>query len=256
MRIRAALVSVAGLVLMACQGDQGAVIPKQTAPGTASERQLASMAHVLNSENPLGLRRQTSVKEDSLIEALVAHYPGPRGELMRSVLLDPYAQLRRVESAPPDVEQVEDQIDSIRQARHDSIVTAHMATAPYPATVALVPRLRVPDTAATAVILRRVSGKPQDVILLDAGRASPGVYAAAVRALLTLRARDGDVPTRNAAVAVHDTAMPSAWERAGLDKRAVADFQQLKTQAPRRLDGVGTVPSLTIELAPMKKRRQ
>ncbi len=247
---------VAGLValgLCACRADHAGLVPRQP-PSLPNHAQVSAQTEgAVAIGSPLSSRRHTSPTEDSLINALVAHYPGARGDLMRSVLYNPQARLLPIDSAPPDVQRLETQISAIRQARADSIALAQHARAPYPATVALVLKLPTADTSATAVILRRVKGEPHDLVLLPAGRGSVGAYAAAIRELAVIRSRDGDLPTRDEGIVVHGATMPGDWTRSGFDKIASSDFDRLQAAVPRRIGGIGTVPALTIQIAPMHR---
>ena len=96
-----------------------------------------------------------------------------------------------------------------------------------------------PYRNADAVILRRVSAKPHDVIVIKQGKATGPRIAASIRELEFLRAALGNEPTSDALYRVKSTQTPR--ETARLERTAVQYARKLAIIEARRLEGVGLV---------------
>jgi hypothetical protein len=94
-----------------------------------------------------------------------------------------------------------------------------------------------------AVVLRRATVQPHDVILIRTGKASPEQIAEAVDLLQALRARQGDVPTADALIRVPPPGPVRAHAREASDWAGI-----LREIRPSDLPGVGEVAHLGLWL--------
>ena len=107
----------------------------------------------------------------------------------------------------------------------------------------------MPVAGARAVVLRRVTTHPRNVILLPRGRATPADLSDAIATVFGLREAHGDLPFADARVVVPPRksprrARPSVYMEQRLDAL---------TRVPRRtVAGVGDVPAIDIRLGPVK----
>lgn len=119
-----------------------------------------------------------------------------------------------------------------------------------PVTVALVDTL--PGGGTGAMVLRRATQIPRDIILLKRSEATgQQLYSAALH-LLTIRAIQGDTATADFSFAVRGigaAASPGA-------RYAGATVARLRTLAPRLVPGVGVVPATEILLASKAMRAE
>ncbi|HET7461622.1 MAG TPA: hypothetical protein VFJ82_10245 [Longimicrobium sp.] len=119
-------------------------------------------------------------------------------------------------------------------------------------TIALSDQLPAPDSVP-AVILRRGSTAPRDVILLRSG-ATPGQLAAAVLRLMVIRDRMGDTARTDAAFR-----LPGAHR---MPKGGATELQAGRTLARLRgapsqdLPGVGRVPAVEVYLPSRAMREE
>jgi hypothetical protein len=109
----------------------------------------------------------------------------------------------------------------------------------------------LPD-AVDAVLIRRVHMEPHDVIMIREST-SPQALEAAVHALGILRARDGDVPSRDGHAELHgmvavanDNPVGAALERR---RHSVALLIRLKSASSSTIPGIGDLRAVTIALA-------
>lgn len=109
----------------------------------------------------------------------------------------------------------------------------------YPAAVALVDRLPVKN--ARAVVLRRVTAYPHDVILLSRNDVNGIDLASATSALLADRATNGIIPTRDHRLVIGHALTPGRAKTATLEKKGGKVIAQLRGETPRLLSGVGNV---------------
>ena len=110
-----------------------------------------------------------------------------------------------------------------------------------PFAIAVVDSLAYPD--ADAVVVRRPSAQPHDVILVRRGKADPSRLADAVRLLEILRASGGDLPTSQAAFRV-----TSSGHRDSRLEEAVAWADWLEHVRKRTLDGYGEAAVIQLYL--------
>lgn len=109
-----------------------------------------------------------------------------------------------------------------------------------PVTIALVEHLPAPD--APFVLLRRTADAGGDVILLPAN-ADAAVLSQAVRALVLVRGREGDIAS---APALLRFSAPGRGARAlPWASRVLADARRA---APRVIDGIGTAAAVQVWL--------
>ncbi|HVZ49403.1 MAG TPA: hypothetical protein VG916_11505 [Gemmatimonadaceae bacterium] len=173
--------------------------------------------------------------------------PPETGEIVAQQLANP--SVRKISyAARPDVQLLIDSVFSLRQAHP---VPAASATSLTPGEmsvrVALVQRLS--DSTATAELRRRVGDPTGDMILLREGRATPGALAAALRALARLRETEGVPALRSGHVVIHGESHPRSW-RDALNEQAGRDLATLAKARPVVVQGIGSVRSITIYLAP------
>lgn len=101
----------------------------------------------------------------------------------------------------------------------------------------------LPVSGAGAVIQRRVSGSPTDIILLTAETATARQLSAAVLTLITLHGVDGSTPSRDALVKVNSRQGPTAWIETE-ERRAEAMVRRLRRLRPTHVQGYGQVRTL------------
>lgn len=113
-----------------------------------------------------------------------------------------------------------------------------------PVTIALWDQLPAPDSVP-AVILRRGTTAPRDVILLRR-RATPGQLAAAVMRLMVIRDRMGDSARADAAFRLPGAhRMPKGG---ATELQAGRTLARLRWAPPQDVPGVGRVPALEVYL--------
>lgn len=123
-----------------------------------------------------------------------------------------------------------------------------------PVTVALVDQLPAGTGDVPAVVLRRVSTSPHDVILLRRSDATGAQLSGAILHLMILRERNGDTATANGIFRLPTAARgPKAWEHTEQVQtgRIVA---QLRTAGLQDVPGVGRVRARAVYL-PSKAMR-
>ncbi len=123
-----------------------------------------------------------------------------------------------------------------------------------PVTIALWDQLPAPDSVP-AVILRRGTSAPRDVILLR-HRATPGQLAAAVMRLMIIRDRMGDTARADAAFRLPNAhRMPK-----GKGQREVLQagrtLARLRGSQPQDVPGVGRVPAVEVYLPSRAMREE
>jgi hypothetical protein len=91
-----------------------------------------------------------------------------------------------------------------------------------------------PYTGADAVIVRRTTFEPHDVILVRGGKGSTRLLAEAVGFLGGLRAIQGDSPTTNGIYRVVTKGKPHRWERHSHNWMST-----LASERPRPISGLG-----------------
>lgn len=116
-----------------------------------------------------------------------------------------------------------------------------------PVTIVLVENL--PVTNGAAIILRRVSAIPRDVILLDPNKIQEYTLEEAVLVLMAARAIGGDTVATDARLrsARPDPGKRKYWS-AREHARAVKIIHKLRTAHPVDVQGVGRVPGMVIFL--------
>lgn len=119
------------------------------------------------------------------------------------------------------------------------------AVARVPATLALVNSLRIPT--APAMILRRSSVEPRDVILLPKSNARQEVLAAALATLQSVRSVLGDTARTDMVIGVRNSAVRRQRSAADL-RQAAGILLQLEKAAPRDVAQVGHVRAVDIHL--------
>jgi hypothetical protein len=101
----------------------------------------------------------------------------------------------------------------------------------------------LPVRGAGAIIQRRVSGSPKDIILLTAETATARQLSAAVLTLVTLYSIDGSEPSHDALVKVNSRQGPIAWIDTE-ERRAEAIVRRLRRLRPTPVQGYGQVRTL------------
>ncbi len=114
-----------------------------------------------------------------------------------------------------------------------------------PVTVALTNQMPYRD--APAVILRRATAVPHDVILLRRNGASGAQLSAAVFQLLVLRERDGDTASTDGVYRVIAPQGPAAW-RGSEERTAGRTVSRLFSAPAREISGVGIVAATELYL--------
>lgn len=124
------------------------------------------------------------------------------------------------------------------------------ASRPTPITVVLVDELPALRERYDAVVLRRSTAEPRDVILLPRATANGELLDAATRALLRARATQGEHPSeyrgrpfQTLTIGVSFSEPPVAWRERYL-LLAEQVVEQLRSAPPRQVPGVGTGPAL------------
>jgi hypothetical protein len=123
-----------------------------------------------------------------------------------------------------------------------------------PVTIALWDQLPAPDSIP-AVILRRGTAAPRDVILLRR-RATPGQLAAAVMRLMVIRDRMGDTARADAAFRLPNAhGMPNG-KGPREELQAGRTLARLRAAPAQDLPGVGRVPALEVYLPSRAMREE
>jgi hypothetical protein len=190
-----------------------------------------------------------SREELALVEQIRNIYPGQDGDALVAYLGN--SSVTGVKSTNPHVQVILDRLDAVRRPRIDSArraIASSRSKGPKstPVTIALVDSIG--DATATAVVLRRVSQQPRDVILLTAASASPGTLGAALHALVRQRALDGDSAKGDVKIVVHGAYVPSSWTDARLDMTRVL-LSELQHRPMTPVAGVGPARTLQIGLS-------
>ena len=235
------------LALTACRHDAASSV--SPAPSLSASGQ-PEMGRVPGPRTQsVRLTRKTtspSAQEQAIIEQILERHPADARPALRPVLEDRFATLH----LPPGSEEqgLLDQLAAVRA------VAAEPWPDPVDATVALVDRL--PDPSASAVVLRRKTTLPHDLILLPDGNATTAVLHDGIGALIRMRRDGGDIPDRDTRLVIrgahsdHEEVWASAMER----RRAVTDLADLEVSPPRGIEGIGEVRAITIPLRATARR--
>jgi hypothetical protein len=106
---------------------------------------------------------------------------------------------------------------------------------------------QLPDSAATAVVVRRAGRNAGDAILLREADATGAHLATAIGTLFKLRRKFGNSPTQNARLVVRGLKTPTAWPQELIDQ-ADDVVRNLRTLPVSVIPGVGPGRSTTIPL--------
>jgi hypothetical protein len=109
--------------------------------------------------------------------------------------------------------------------------------------VALVTVDKPPYGDEDVVVIRRVNAIPHDVIAIRRGAERQAQLANAIKYLLMLRSRDGDVPSKNIVVRVP---MPESIQRH--HDEAAMWIGWLRQERRRNIEGMGNLPTVTLLL--------
>jgi hypothetical protein len=112
-----------------------------------------------------------------------------------------------------------------------------------PVLVAVIDSL--PQKASGALIVRRASMSPSDIILLTPQSSTARQLSAAVFTLVTAQAVLGSKPEKNAFLKVDSRTGPSAWIETE-ERRAENILRKLRRKAPAYVAGYGFVRSVVI----------
>jgi hypothetical protein len=109
---------------------------------------------------------------------------------------------------------------------------------------------RLPLDGVSAVVIRRTTLWPHDVILLAPATTTSGVLASALYQPAIEHHRNGDVPDHDYVLKVTETSMPDR-RRGGFEETLTAlDIAALKASGPKHVMGVGDVPAIVVHMAP------
>jgi len=108
-------------------------------------------------------------------------------------------------------------------------------------TIAVVDTFRYQN--ADAVIVRRASGVPHDVIVVRRDKLRPSLLSEAVVVLRAVRKRAGDIPSADMLIRVPTPKQTHRFQH------AAGEWSRTLALTPRtRLDGLGTASVLTVEI--------
>ena len=99
----------------------------------------------------------------------------------------------------------------------------------------------------SAVILRRHSAWPHNVIVLDDQHMTLQFFGAAMKALSHEVQKAGEIPTTDQMIEVHGAQIPPSW-RSGMQKIAQWELDTLKTIPLSNVEGVGDAPAILIHM--------
>jgi hypothetical protein len=128
----------------------------------------------------------------------------------------------------------------------DQLRRQQEVTRRVPVTIVLWDQLPAPDSVP-AVILRRGTAAPRDVILLRR-RATPGQLAAAVMRLMVIRDRMGDTARADAAFRLPNAHGMPKGKGQREELQAGRTLARLRTAPVQDVPGVGRVPALEVYL--------
>jgi hypothetical protein len=127
----------------------------------------------------------------------------------------------------------------------DAIGSRRSGVRGVPTTVAVVASRPYPG--ADAVIIRRVSVLPHDLILIYSGVASPEYVAATFHALAVTRARHGDIPDKDRVVRVDAPTRTLKYRATPL-----MVLEMLRVAVPREVAGFGRMATVVVSLPPQR----
>lgn len=180
---------------------------------------------------------EPSNAERAAIDSLVAALPAAARHRVLEVVQQPGTVLQLNDAAAQRWLNV---IYTLRASRTAQVVPPRIV----PATLVRVKRLT--DSSAAAIIIRRTSFVPHDVIVLDE-RAGEAELGAAVNGLFALRDKYGDVPSRDARLVVKGSRLPAMMRRS-VQARGTSDLERLNRSAPQDIPGIGRVRSIEVPL--------
>lgn len=227
---RYGLVGLMALLMVGCRTEMQAPVQRPISP--------VGGGHLV-STGP----RHLSATEDSLVRQLEAMFPGPRGARLRKALTDPFVVDIKM-PAHPEAQVILDKIDSIRLA--DAKLVASRSPEVVTVTIALVDQL--PDSGATAVVLRRPNTTPSDIVLLTP-EATAGTLAAGFRAVIRMRKMEDKAGLHDQRLIVRGGSVPESWSRTGYDHAAESKLSDLASRPFRVIVGVGRVRTLEVPLS-------
>ena len=188
-------------------------------------------------------------REEELVRALEAMYPGSGAPPFRALLTDPrVGKLSVPRNRRADSLLV--LIYAARMTRLQSKFSSELLAAArldYPVSVLV--GTSIPDSGADAVIWRRTRELPHDVILLRAG-ASVQNLGAAVKALSAIRSKNGDLPAKDQRVVVHGRRLPSSWILHRWDREIQTQLEAASDTPKLSIAGIGTEHGFVLHLKP------
>ena len=192
------------------------------------------------------LQMLPSREELALVEQIQRIYPGIYGDSLAAYLTN--STVVGVKSSNPRVQAILDRLDAVRRPRLDSAWRANVSNQPRSAHVTIALVDSIGDSTVTAVVLRRLSRQPRELILLTPATASPGALGAALHALVRQRALDGDSARRDVKIVVRGAHVPASWTAARLAMTRVL-LQELRQRPISPIVGVGRARSQEIGLS-------
>ena len=182
--------------------------------------------------------------ERRLVDRIVALHPSAAAVPLRAVLSNRFSQLTLSGNS-----EEEELIRALRAVRARTEVAA---PEPVEATVVLLDRLS--DPSALAVVVRRPTTTPHDLILLADGYATGTALRAGVAALFKMRMVMGDIPMEHMHVVVRGARAAGATNTNAVESRTESDLAALQRSARRPITGVGSVRAIEIPLKSMGRR--
>ncbi len=212
----------------------GALNCEHSAPTDATQIVGDSTALATAPVGAVEYHRDLSAREEQLVERLEQLYPGKRGAELRKAFSDTRVFAVTM-PAHPEARSILAELASIRtQPTAAPVADSNIidATLAMPSTWS--------DSTVSAIVVRRPSVTPSDVILLPPN-AGPANLAAGVRALSDLRKAESGGVARDARVVVHGANVPALWKTKGLDAAAIGKLRELAGAQFSAIHGIGNV---------------